>query len=117
MKSIILRDKLNIGMKVRLDDLSIHQSVLIDAAIRSKIKNIQGFINMEKDCIEKHLDDEKGYKRTLEFIEHATQELEEYNEILIVLELKNEKPIRLDCYSSETEKMSINTMLRKYKKI
>ncbi len=115
MKRITLRDKLNIAMKCRIDDLSFEQVYLIMETLKDRVKKIEENISAEESYIERHKDDEKVLNQEREWIKFYIEELSKSKEILKALE--NDSVVKLGCYSDQADGMCFNTIIKKYKKI
>lgn len=114
IEPILLRDKQGIGFKCRIDDISIIDLVFLLKAIEEKIKSLQ------EDILEsKKLMTENNNELFIEVMKNALtnyiSELNEYKRIL--LELKRNQNIKVNCNKNEIENLSFDEIRKNYKKI
>lgn len=100
MKTTILRDKFDVGMRVRLDDLNIEEFIFIKKLIENELKNTRKFVEEcpQGNVTDLIIGDIKCYENMLK-------------------EMINVKTIKLDCLNWEVEEESFQLILKKYKKM
>jgi hypothetical protein len=105
MQVTVLRDKLDIGLKCRLDDLSIKELTWIQSLIKEDLERKEEFL---KTYTDKNIDIRKLV------IDGENEFIKDYKSMLS--DIKNKTHINLKCYNYEVSNESFESLNKRYKK-